>query len=187
MRNSKRQAPTVNAGSMADIAFLLLIFFLVTTTISADKGILRKLPKKCDSPECITDINERNVLRILINTDNEIMVEDEVIELIALKDLVKNFIDNNGQNVCDYCNGNQLPTSSDQPSEAVISLKYDAFSNYAAFINVQDKISEAFLELRTVYAEHTFDKTPETLTKEELHLVKKAYPFALSEVSIKRN
>lgn len=187
MRNSRRNAPTVNAGSMADIAFLLLIFFLVTTTISADKGILRKLPETCTSPECIADINERNVLRILINKDNDIMVEDETIEIIALKDLVKHFIDNNGQKVCDYCNGAQLPTSSDQPSEAVISLKYDAFSNYGAFIKVQDKISEAFLELRTLYAENTFNKTPEALSKEELKTVKKAYPFILSEANVKRN
>ena len=187
MRNFRRDIPTVNAGSMADIAFLLLIFFLVTTTISADKGMLRKLPAECNAPPCIVDFNERNVFRIFINRNDEIMVEDEIINIADLKDLTKAFIDNNGGNVCDYCSGEQLTTLSDKPSEAVISLKHDALTNYGAFIVVQDEISKAYYDLRSNYVKKVFDKSPEELTKEELQAVKEAYPFILSEVKVERN
>ncbi|GGI57458.1 ExbD/TolR family protein [Winogradskyella haliclonae] len=187
MRNSRRNAPSVNAGSMADIAFLLLIFFLVTTTISAEKGILRKLPDKCANPPCDVPFNERNVFRIFINFENKIMAEDEIIELEELKDLVIAFIDNNGENVCGYCNGEQQPNLSDKPSEAIISLKHDALTNYGMYIAVQDEISDAYYDLRVAYAKKTFDKIPDELSKEELKAVKEAYPFILSEVNVKRN
>ncbi|SHH61475.1 ExbD/TolR family protein [Winogradskyella jejuensis] len=188
MRNLRRNAPTVNAGSMADIAFLLLIFFLVTTTISADKGILRKLPNKCVEPPCDITINDRNILKVFVNKENKIMIEDDaIIELSELKDILINFIDNNGEKTCDYCNGKQLLTSSDKPSEAIISLKHDAQTNYGMFISVQDEVSKAYLELRTAYAKSVFNKTPEELSKDELEQVKKAYPFILSEVKVERN
>ncbi|MBT8245395.1 biopolymer transporter ExbD [Winogradskyella sp.] len=187
MRNSRRNAPTVNAGSMADIAFLLLIFFLVTTTISADKGILRKLPENCKMPPCTVDINDRNVLEIFINKDNKLMVEGDIIPISELKDIAVDFIDNNGANECDYCEGKQLSESSDKPQEAIISLKHDAQTNYGIFIYVQDEISKAYLEVRTAYAKKMFDKIPETLTVEELISVKKAYPFILSEILLDRN
>ena len=159
MRNFRRDIPTVNAGSMADIAFLLLIFFLVTTTISADKGILRKLPAECNAPPCIVDFNERNVFIIFINRNDEIMVEDKIINIGDLKDLSKAFIDNNGENACDYCNGEQLITSSDKPSEAVIFLKHDALTNYGAFILAQDEISKAYYDLRSNYVKKVLNKS----------------------------
>lgn len=187
MRLPRQDAPSVNAGSMADIAFLLLIFFLVTTTISADKGILRKLPEKCQNPPCEIDINERNILEIFVNRNNELMVEQEIIELSQLKGLAKNFIDNNSEKTCDYCKGKQLPISSDKPSEAIISLKHDALTTYDVVISVQDEITKAYKELRTDYALKTFDKIPEELSMEELKVVKAAYPFILSEVKLERN
>ncbi|MFD1061846.1 ExbD/TolR family protein [Winogradskyella litorisediminis] len=187
MRDSRRQAPTVNAGSMADIAFLLLIFFLVTTTISADKGILRKLPAECLTPDCNIEVNDRNVLEIFINRNNELMVEGELIEVSDLKTLAIDFIDNDGANQCDYCNGKQLETSSDKPQDAIISLKHDSETSYGTFIDVQDEISKAYLKLRTAYAKSKFNKLPEGLTKDELIEVKKAYPFILSEVQLDRN
>ncbi|RNC86226.1 MAG: biopolymer transporter ExbD [Winogradskyella sp.] len=184
MRNLRRNAPTVNAGSMADIAFLLLIFFLVTTTISADKGLLRKLPALCD--DCTETINERNILRIFINRNNEVMINDNIVEISEIKTITKDFIDNNGENVCDYCNGKQRSNSSDKPSEAVVSLKHDALTNYGVFIYVQDELSKAYLELRTAYAQKVYNKSPNQLTDKELIEVKKAYPFILSEVKVER-
>lgn len=86
MNTSRGQSATVNAGSMADIAFLLLIFFLVTTTISDEKGILQQLPAECPSGTiCKADIAERNLLRIYINAENEIMVKNEIILIEKLK------------------------------------------------------------------------------------------------------
>jgi len=121
-----KQAPEVNAGSMADIAFLLLIFFLVTAVIPNDHGINRKLPKLCPpGQKCQADIHERNILRISLNANQEIMLDQDVVSVENIKDLTKLFIDNNGDNSCDYCNGSGLANASDNPKKAVIALQVD--------------------------------------------------------------
>ena len=101
MKSFRRHAATVNAGSMADIAFLLLIFFLVTTTISADKGILRQLPPyDCPTNDCTKDIHEHNILRINLNHKDEIFIEDKLVPLEDVAQIVNAFVDNNGQSAC---------------------------------------------------------------------------------------
>ncbi len=187
MKSFRRQSATVNAGSMADVAFLLLIFFLITTTISADKGILRKLPSVCETGDCTKDINERNLLRIALNDKQEIMIEDVIVKIDAVEQLVKAFVDNNGIDNCNYCEGAQSSESSDQPKTAVISLSHDALTKYELFITVQDEITKAYYDLRERYAKHAFNKKQEQLTKDELEAVKKAYPFIVSEVMVKRS
>ncbi|MFP4846702.1 ExbD/TolR family protein [Winogradskyella sp. PE311] len=187
MKSFRRHSAAVNAGSMADIAFLLLIFFLVTTTISADKGILRQLPSDCPPNEnCTKDIHENNVLRINLNSNQEIFIEDEIVQLEDIQLIVKNFVDNNLESNCDYCEGAKSLESSDHPNKAVISLSHDAMTKYYLFISVQDEITKAYYELREQYTKQKFDKTLDEVTKEELVLVKKAYPFIVSEVMIKR-
>lgn len=186
MRHSQKSAPQVNAGSMADIAFLLLIFFLVTTTISADKGINRKLPPNCPpGTDCSIKINERNILRIALNSKNELMVNNELIDLKDLRETVKVFLDNNGNGSCDYCNGNSNSLLSDHPKEAVVSLSTSQNSNYATFIAVQDELSKAYYELREVYGYAAFGKSPDKLNTIEIKAVQKAYPFVLSEADSK--
>lgn len=187
MKSFRRYSATVNAGSMADIAFLLLIFFLVTTTISADKGILRQLPAICETEDCTTDIPERNLLAIAMNKDQQIMVNNVIVERSEIKNLVEAFIDNNGIDTCDYCEGEQSSESSDHPKNAVISLSHDALTKYDLFISVQDEITKAYYTLRTRYAKQTYNKSPEQLTKDELETVKKAYPFKVSEIAVKRS
>lgn len=91
MRHSKL-VPDVNAGSMADIAFLLLIFFLVTATISSDEGINRVLPKDCSTGECDAKISERNILRIIINGNNEVMIDNNMVAIENLKEITKKFL-----------------------------------------------------------------------------------------------
>lgn len=182
MRN-KRTAPKVNAGSMADIAFLLLIFFLVTTTIASDKGFNRKLPKLCPpGTTCSTEINERNILRIALNSKQEIMVNNDLVSTDEIKDIVKLFVDNNGDNSCNYCNGLRKENSSDNPTKAVVSLKSDPQSTYNLFIKVQDELTKSYFDLRVDYARKVLNKNLKELTKEELKQVKEAYPFIVSEV-----
>jgi len=187
MKSFRRYSATVNAGSMADIAFLLLIFFLVTTTISADKGILRKLPSICESVDCTKDMHERNLLRVTLNDQQEIMIEDKIVKITEIQNLVKVFVDNNGIDKCDYCEGKQSTELSDHPKDAVISLSHDALTKYELFISVQDEITKAYYELRARYTRQVFNKTPDQLTIDELAVVKKAYPFIVSEVMVKRS
>ena len=90
---AKRAAPEVNAGSMADIAFLLLIFFLVTTTIETDTGINRKLPPMEESEEDVI-IKQKNIFTVLINGKDQLLVEDELMELKDLRKAAVEFLDN---------------------------------------------------------------------------------------------
>ena len=182
---TKKSAPEVNAGSMADIAFLLLIFFLVTTTMANDKGIQRKLPPICNTPDCTGDIYERNILRISLNGNQEIMVQDEIVTIENLKGIVKTFVDNNGDNSCTYCNGINDASSSDNPSKAVVSLTSHPLSSYELFVNVQDELTKAYLELRKAYAIKVLGKSLDNLNENDMILLKKAYPFIISEAQTK--
>jgi biopolymer transport protein ExbD len=174
--------PEVNAGSMADIAFLLLIFFLVTATISSDEGINRKLPNDANTS---TTLHERNILRIMINNDDEIMVNQNIIKIDELKDIAKDFIDNNGDRTCNYCSGSNFKNASDNPSKAVISLQSGKQTTYAQFIAVQNELTKAYYELRDTYSNNVLKKSSNKLTEAELNTIKKAYPFILSEADTK--
>jgi biopolymer transport protein ExbD len=184
MRHSKNR-PEVHAGSMADIAFLLLIFFLITTKIPNDKGIMRGLPEKCPpNVNCNININKRNVLRVNVNEEGELLINDDIIEMKNLKNELKTFIDNNGDKTCNYCNGEMISSSSDNPKVAAISLSTHRKAPYATFIKVQDEITKAYHDLRTVYAKEILQKEISELSKQDIEKVKKAYPFVLSEAEI---
>ncbi|MFV0564440.1 MAG: ExbD/TolR family protein [Flavobacteriaceae bacterium] len=185
MRHSKLM-PEINTGSMADIAFLLLIFFLVTATISTDAGINRMLPSECPpGTDCTGEIAERNIIRIVVNNDNAIMVENELMPLSTLKASIKAFVNNNGDGSCYYCNGQQDKTLSDNPQKAIVSLQVGTQTSYETFIAVQNELSKAYYELRDAYCGNVLKKTSNTLTDAELQQVKKAYPFLISEVQTK--
>ncbi|AUP77432.1 ExbD/TolR family protein [Flavivirga eckloniae] len=184
MRRSKFM-PEVNAGSMADIAFLLLIFFLVTATISSDEGINRLLPKDCPTNDCTSPIYERNILRILINNDDKIMVNNNVVAITELKEIAKTFLDNNGDGSCHYCNGVKSANASDNPKKAVVSLQNGRHTSYKQFIAVQNELTKSYYELRNTYSLNVLKKPADKLTKEELKQVKDAYPFIISEAETK--
>jgi biopolymer transport protein ExbD len=143
---AKRSAPEVNAGSMADIAFLLLIFFLVTTTIEKDSGINRKLPpmEEIDPPI----IKQKNIFTVLLNGKDQLLVEEELMEVVDLREAAVVFLDNNGDSSCDYCKGDKNPKSSDNPDKAIISLKNERETSYAAYISVQNELVAAYNVLR---------------------------------------
>jgi biopolymer transport protein ExbD len=185
MRHSKL-IPEVNTGSMADIAFLLLIFFLVTATISSDEGINRMLPRECPlGLDCTNPINERNILRIVINNNDEVMLGKDIVPLEDIKDLTKFFLDNNGDNSCDYCSGLKNSKLSDNPETAIVSLQNGKQTTYKKFIAVQNELTKAYYELRLAYSLKTFNKPFDKLSKIKQKQVKDAYPFILSEAQTK--
>lgn len=138
MARGKRESKEINASSMADIAFLLLIFFLVTTTIDQDKGILHGLPPWTDVPPPDVKLKERNVLEILVNSANQLLVEGEYMDVSGLKDLTMKHISNN----------KRLPNFSDSPKDAIISLKNDRGTSYDIYIQIQNELKSAYSELR---------------------------------------
>ena len=197
-----RKSPEVNAGSMADIAFLLLIFFLVTTTIETDSGINRKLPpmdELIDPPI----IKERNIFKVVVNKNNDILVEEKLMNLRDVRSAAVKFLDNGGgigEEACDYCKGEKDPSSSDNPDKAIISLKNDRETDYKVYISVQNELVAAYNQLRNrefmvlypnerkTYVEaDKFYSDPRTspkfkaLLKPKLAVLKKMYPQKLSE------
>lgn len=197
-----RKSPEVNAGSMADIAFLLLIFFLVTTTIETDSGINRKLPPMED----VIDppiIKERNIFTVVVNKNNDILVEEKPMQLRDVRSAAVKFLDNGGgvgEEACDYCQGERDKSSSDNPDKAIISLKNDRETDYKVYISVQNELVAAYNELRdrefirlypnermTFVEANKFYSDPRTSPKvksklkPKLDILKKMYPQKLSE------
>ncbi len=194
---AKRAAPEVNAGSMADIAFLLLIFFLVTTTIDVDSGINRKLPPMEDENVTPPKIKEKNLFTVLINGKDQIMVEDELMELKDIRQAAIDFLDNNADGTCDYCKGGRDENSSDNPDKAIVSLKNERETSYKTYISVQNELVAAYNVLRERRAQELYSKSFKQMeadlddvnwpgNRDELKLqiekIKADYPQKLSEV-----
>jgi biopolymer transport protein ExbD len=172
-KKKDRGTPEINAGSMADIAFLLLIFFLVTTTIGADKGINMLLPPK---KETIVKLKDRNVFKVIVNSRNQLLVEDEPMAIESLREEAKKFLSNNGAD----------PASSESPQEAVISLKTDRGTQYDVYLRVLDELSAAYNELRAeklgITLEQFLDLDPKDEKQDEMiKYAQKVYPRRLSE------
>jgi biopolymer transport protein ExbD len=198
---ARRETPEINAGSMADIAFLLLIFFLVTTTMDVDAGISRRLPEKqpADAPPPPI-VKERNVFEILINKDNDILVENEYRKVDEIKELAIAFIDNGGSignpielfgeplgsvgTDCTWCEGAKDPESSDHPNKAVISIKTDRSTEMGTFIAVQDELGKAYIFLRNRLAMKEFGKSYSDMVKEDAN--NKANPSQKLKDNIKK-
>ncbi|WP_081210434.1 ExbD/TolR family protein [Salegentibacter sediminis] len=166
---ARRDAPEVNAGSMADIAFLLLIFFLVTTTIETDSGISRKLPPWQPEEQEPPVIKQRNIFTVLVNRNNELLVEDEFMEIEELRQAAFEFLDNGGgagDEACDFCQGPGDPSSSVNPQKAIISLVNNRGTEYGTYIAVQNELVAAYNQLRDREAQRMFGKSFTQMEKE---------------------
>ena len=188
--------PEVNAGSMADIAFLLLIFFLVTTTIETDAGLDRMLPP-IEPPDQDVVIKQKNIFTVNINKNGQLLVEEELLDLRDLRNRAVQFLDNGGDGTCDYCRGGKGASSSDNPTKAIISLKNDRETRYATYITVQNELVGAYNELRNREAQRLYGRNftemeaeflnPETPAsirdelKDKVKRVQDLFPQKLSE------
>jgi hypothetical protein len=204
---ARRATPEVNAGSMADIAFLLLIFFLVTTTIEKDKGIARQLPPI----EPLTDeppvIKEKNLFIVNVNKSDQLLVEEELMELKDLRAAAIEFLDNGGAPAgnpehCSHCKGRRLPSSSDNPDKAVISVQNDRLTSYKMYIAVQNELVAAYNFLRDREAERLYGwkftqkkkdladgnfSGNEEVLQSKLENIQKLFPLKLSEAEPKKS
>jgi len=206
---AKREISEINAGSMADIAFLLLIFFLVTTTMDTDTGLIRKLPPPPeDVPENNDKIKQRNIFEILVNQNDQLLVEGEYVQVTELRAKAKEFIKSNPAfpNVANADN----PSYPDFPefkmteveglgnmyvSKQIISLQNDNGTSYEMYIKVQNELIGAYKELRNELANQKFGKSYDELktlskssesAKEQMKAVKKVYQQRISEAEPKK-
>lgn len=189
-------SPEVNAGSMADIAFLLLIFFLVTTTIETDAGLDRMLPP-LELPENPPIIKQKNIFQVNINKNGQLLADNELTDLRALRQKAIDFLDNNGDGTCTYCKGKKNTDSSDNPVIAIISLKNDRETKYGTYITVQNELVAAYNFLRNREAQRLYGRdftemegeylNPETPSairddlKDKVKRIQDMYPQKLSE------
>lgn len=193
MSTDKRKVQEINAGSMADIAFLLLIFFLVATTMNTDTGLVRMLPPMPPEDQKQEDIKvkERNLFLVLISGSGNIMAgnpgKQEVIDLLQLKNKAKEFILNPS-------NDENLPEKQDKEieladgskwvypeSQGVISLQTTRDTNYQSYIMVQNELTRAFNEVRDEVAIRKFGAKFSELPEDERNAVSKAVPLKVSE------
>jgi biopolymer transport protein ExbD len=171
-KSRDRVTTEINAGSMADIAFLLLIFFLVTTTIAEDRGILVKLPPWSDIPPETQKLKQRNVYSVLVNAQNQLLVRGEVMRLDDLRQNAKEFIANpNGRE--DYA---------EKPSRAIISLKNDRGTNYRTYLEVYNELKAAYSELWNELSMRKFNVPySEDMPIAQRKAIKDEIPFVISE------
>ena len=196
---ARRAAPAINAGSMADIAFLPLIFFLVTTTMDVDTGLTRKLPPPIEEElEDPPEIKERNVFIVLANANDDLLVEGEPMLVSRLREEAKKFIigDPSGQDPdMPEFKITEVPVFGKIPvSKQIISLQNDRGTSYELYIKVQNELVATYNEVRNEYAQEKFGKTMKQLEKEagrskkaemQLKAVKKVYPQRISEAEPK--
>ena len=161
----------LNAGSMADIAFLLLIFFLVTTTIVEDKGVLVKLPPWSSEPPETTQMKTRNVYSVLVNADNQLLVRGEEMSVAELKDNTKIFIRN----------PQKLENMAESPTKAIISLKNDRGTNYKTYLEVYNELKAAYNELRNEEAKAKFGNEYEFCSRDQRQQIRNSIPLVISE------
>lgn len=171
MAKKNRMANEINAGSMADIAFLLLIFFLVTTTIAEDKGVLVKLPPFSNEPPPELRLNTRNVYSVLVNAQNQLLVRGELMDIGKLKNNAKIFISN----------PQKLENMSVSPKDAIISLKNDRGTKYGTYLEVYNELKAAYNELWEEAAMAKFGKGFEELSADKQKEIKEEIPLILSE------
>ena len=183
---AKRSAPEINAGSMADIAFLLLIFFLVTTTMDVDTGITRRLPPPVENPDEEVDVKDRNVLKILVNSHDLLLVDGKPGSISTLKDKAKDFMAVH-QNDESYPEVKQIEVEGlggrlIWTSKGVISLKNDRGTSYDMYIRVQNELARAFNEMKDeASTEYYGVKYTQLVDDEKMKVINKLVPVRVSE------
>lgn len=169
-----RKIPEINAGSMADIAFLLLVFFLVTTTISTDAGVQTMLPPWIPpdkQKEMIAPVEAQNLYAIQVNGANQILMRDKIVDYKEIKPTIIEFITNYGKR-SDY---------SESPEKAIVSLLNDKSTSYETYLTVYNEVKAAYNTVRQGYARQTYGRPMEELTQDEEKEVKTKFPVIISE------
>lgn len=186
---AKKKTPEVNSSSTADIAFLLLLYFLMTSTMNQDSGLQRRLPPMPDKNQKVEDqkVNRRNIITVKINSVDKLLAGSEPTDISLLKDKIKEFLSNPN-------NDPSLPEKQEvdiegygkcMVSKGVISLQNDNGTSYKAYIAVQNELVKAVNELRDDFAMINFGKKYANLSEEKQIIVRKAVPQNISEAEPK--
>ena len=186
-----KKIPQINASSMADISFLLLIFFLVTTSMDVNQGLARRLPAPIPPDQKVedTDINKRNLMVVKINSANQLMVQGQLMDIRQLKEEAKRFILNTNDEsyfpkLYEEDFGAPFGTVK-YTKEHVISVQNDVDTQYQAYLDVQNELVAAYNELREECAQKYFHKAYNELEEDQQKQIQKIYPQKISEAEPK--
>ena len=186
-----KKIPQINASSMADISFLLLIFFLVTTSMDVNQGLARRLPAPIPPDQKVedTDINKRNLFVVKINWENKLLVQGQELDVRQLRAKAKEFIvnandDSNMPKLFEEDFGQPFGTLK-YTKEHVISVQNDAETQYQAYLEVQNELVAAYNELREECAQKYFHTAYTELDEEWQKKIQKIYPQKISEAEPK--
>ncbi len=189
---AKREVQEINASSMADIAFLLLIFFLVTTTMSVDKGLSRRLPPlNTNQEQQDTKINERNIFIVLINSHDQLLVQGELMDVKELKGKAKEFILNQANDihkpelVAHEVEIDGAMETFVTTKNHVISLQNDRGTTYSRYIEVQNELVAAYDEIRDDFSRSRFGMPYAELSADRQKSIQDIYPQKISEAEPK--
>lgn len=194
---ASKKTPGLNTSSTADIAFLLLCYFLMTTTMGSQLGLSRRLPPMPDKDQKVEDqkVNRRNIIIVRINSADGLFAGTEPVDVSQLKDRIKEFLTNptNDPNLPEKEEqeieglGKYTPSGSDMfaVSKGVISLQNDRGTSYRAYIAVQNELVKAVNELRDEFSMSVFNKTFAALDEDQQAIAKKAVPQNISEAEPK--
>ena len=174
-------------GSTADIAFLLLCYFLMTTTMGDQSGLNRRLPPIPDEKQAQDQkVNRRNIIIVRINSADKLFAGSEAMDISYLKEKIKEFLTNpsNDPNLPEKV-AEEIDGKTYMVSKGVISLQNDRGTSYQAYIAVQNELVKAVNELRDDFSRANFGKKFSRLTEEEQDIVKKAVPQNISEAEPK--
>ena len=193
MARKKRETPGINSSSTADMAFILLIFFLVTTSMDTDRGLARRLPPPPDPSVKQQDnvvVKERNILQVRLNKDNQLMVGPEYMDVSQLRAKAKEFIanPNNDDNLPEKHVKN-IPLLGGEcmvTEKHVISVTNDVGTTYQAYIDVQNELVAAYNELRNELSQAKFGQTYAECDEDQQKAIRDFYPQKISEAEPKK-
>ncbi len=190
MAKEKRKVPGLNATSTADISFILLIFFLVTTSMDTDTGLARRLPPppEDENSEAEIDVKERNVLNVKVNSLGQIMVNGDMLDISLLCDRAKEFVknENNDPNLPEkHAKNIPLLGMCAVTDKHVISVQTDRGTSYNVYFQIQNELVRAYNELRDELSKAKFGKLYANLTEEQQEAIRGYYPQKISEAEPK--
>ena len=184
-----RKTPGLNTQSTADIAFLLLCYFLMTSTMDQQSGLQRRLPPMPDQNQKTEDtkVNKRNIIIVKINSSDRLFAGDQLLDVSQLKDKIKEFITNpnNDPNLPEREMKNIEGYGEYPVSKGVISLQNDRGTSYRAYIAVQNELVKAINEVRDDFCKQNYGKAYPFLTEDQQKIVREAIPQNISEAEPK--
>ena len=185
---AKKKTPEINSSSTADIAFLLLCYFLMTTTMGDQSGLQRRLPPIPDKNQKVEDqkVNRRNIVIVRINSADKLFAGNEAMDIVFLKEKMKEFLanPNNDPNLPEK-EEKEIEGKTYMVSKGVISLQNDRGTSYQAYIAVQNELVKAVNELRDDFSRNNYGKPFASLNEEQQEIVKTAIPQNISEAEPK--